>query len=61
MVVSRFSVETYLSRIVEKVPYGESFSVSLISGLQKNWIRVGGVLSRFSVETYLSHSFEEVP
>ena len=34
---------------------GEPFSVSLISGAEKVWIREGG-LSRFSVENYLSHS-----
>ena len=36
---------------------GEPFSVSLISGAEKVWIREGG-LSRFSVEKYLSHSAE---
>ena len=32
---------------------GESFSVSLISGTEKVWIREGGV-SRFSVEGFVS-------
>ena len=35
---------------------GKPFSVSLISGIEKVWIRGGGgvVLSRFSVENFLS-------
>ena len=37
---------------------GEPFSVSLISGAAKVWIREEG-LSRFSVENYLSHSAEK--
>ena len=39
---------------------GESFSVSLISGTEKVWIRGvwGGGVSRFSVENFLSHSAE---
>ena len=36
---------------------GEPFSVSLISGTEKVWIRGGG-LSRFSVESVLPHSAE---
>ena len=35
----------------------EPFSVSLISGIEKVWIRGGGV-SRFSVEIFMSHSAE---
>ena len=35
---------------------GEPFSISLISGIEKVWIR-GGV-SKFSVEKFLSHSAE---
>ena len=37
---------------------GESFTVALISGTEKNWRR-GGV-SRFSVELFLSHSAENL-
>ena len=37
---------------------GESFSVSLYSGIEKVWIRGGGV-SRFSVEHFLAHSAEK--
>ena len=37
----------------------ESFSVSLLSGIEKVWIRGGGV-SRFFVEKFLSHSAEKL-
>ena len=43
---------------VPKISLGESFSVSLLSGIEKVWIRGGGVL-RFSVENFLSHSAEK--
>ena len=36
----------------------EPFSVSLIAGTEKVWIRQGGV-SRFPVEDFLSHSAEK--
>ena len=36
----------------------ESFTVALISGMEKVWIRGGGV-SRFSVENFLSHRTEK--
>ena len=36
---------------------GKSFTVAIISGIEKVWIRGGGV-SRFSVEKFLSHSAE---
>ena len=42
---------------VPKVSVGESFTVALNSGIEKIWIREGGV-SRFSVENFLSHSAE---
>ena len=42
---------------VPKISVGESFTVALISGIEKVWIRGGGV-SRFSVENFLSHSAE---
>ena len=42
---------------VPKCLVGDPFSVSLISGTKKVWIKRGRV-SRFSVENYLSHSAE---
>ena len=41
---------------VPKFSVGKPFSVSLISGIEKVWIRGGGgvVVSRFSVENFLS-------
>ena len=45
---------------VPKNSVGEAFAVAIISGIEKIWIRVGGV-SRFSVENFLSHSAEKVP
>ena len=39
--VSRFSVEFFLSHSAENFRRGESFSVSLISGIEKVWIRGG--------------------
>ena len=42
---------------VPKISVGEAFTVAKISGIEKIWIRVGGV-SRFSVETFLFHSAE---
>ena len=44
------------SLTVRKFSVGESFTVALISGIEKVWIR-GGV-SRFSVEKFLSHNAE---
>ena len=59
--VSRFSVEIYLSDKAEKLRgWGESFSVSFISGIDKVWIRGGGeAVSRFSIQSFLSHGAEE--
>ena len=54
--VSRFSVYNFFSHSAESFRRGISFSVLLISGIEKVWLR-GGV-SRFSVENYLSHSAE---
>ena len=46
--VSRFSVENYLSDSAEKfLRRGESFSVSLISGIDNVWIRLGGDCIKF--------------
>ena len=44
--------------IVPKFSVGESFTVALITVIEKVWIREGGV-SRFSVESFLSHSAEK--
>ena len=42
---------------VPKNAIGEPFSLSLISGIEKVWMRGwGGGVSRFSVENFLSHS-----
>ena len=43
-----------------KSSVGEAFTVAIISGIEKIWIRVGGV-SKFSVENFLSHSAEKFP
>ena len=56
MGVSRFCVENLLSRSAENFRR-ESFTVALISSIEKVWISEGGV-SRFSVENFLSHSAE---
>ena len=40
-----------------KISVGESFTVAIVSGIEKVWIREGGV-SSFSVEIFLSHSAE---
>ena len=37
---------------------GQSFTVAIISGIEKVWIKKGG-LSRFSAEVFLSHSAEK--
>ena len=42
---------------VRKFSVGESFTVALISGIEKVWI--GGGVSRFSAEKILSHSAEK--
>ena len=50
--VSRLSVENFLSDSAEIFRW-ETFSVSLISSIEKVWIRGGGVgVSRFSVEYF---------
>ena len=38
---------------VPKISVGESFSVSLVSGIEKVWIKEGGGVSRFFVEYFL--------
>ena len=45
---------------VPKISVGESFTVALISGIEKVWIRGGEGVSRFSVETFLSHGAEKL-
>ena len=44
--------------IVPKFSVGESFTVALITGIEKVWIRDRGV-SIFFVENFLSHSAEK--
>ena len=39
--------------------WGESFSVSFLSGIDKVWIR-GVAVSRFSVQNFLSQSAERI-
>ena len=57
----RFSIFCRNSFVsVPKNFVGESFSVSLTSGVEKVWIRGGGGgVSRFSVENFLSHRTEK--
>ena len=47
-----------MSHSAENLRRGKSFSVSLMWGIEKLWIRVGEGVSRFSVEKFLSHSAE---
>ena len=42
---------------VPKLSVGESFTIALISGIKKVWIRKG-LVSSFSVKNFLSHSAE---
>ena len=42
---------------VSKISVGQSFTVTTIPGIEKFWIREGGV-ARFSAESFLSHSSE---
>ena len=57
--VSRFSVENFFCHSAENFRSGESFSVSLISGIEKNLLQK--LLSRFSIfgPKFLSHSSEK--
>ena len=58
--MSRFSVEIFCLT-VPKNAVGETFSLSLISGIEKVWIRGWGRgVSRFSVEVFVSHSAEKL-
>ena len=43
-----------------KISVGESFTVGILSGIKKVWIREEGGVSRFSVEVFLSHSAENL-
>ena len=56
--VSRFSLKFFCLK-VSKNAEGEPFSLSLISGIEKNWMRVWGGVSRLSVEFSLSPSAEK--
>ena len=44
---------------MSKISVGETFTVAINSGVEKTWIRGGGV-SRFSFEIFLSHSAENL-
>ena len=58
--VSIFSAENYLSDSAENFRrWGESFSVSFISGIDKVWIR-GGQYHAFPSNFFLSHSAESI-
>ena len=58
--MSRFSVEIFCLT-VPKIAVGEPFSLSLISGIEKIWIRGWGRgVSRSSVEVFVSHSPEKL-
>ena len=57
--VSNFSVEKFMPHSAEVFHRGETFSVSLIWGIEKVWIRVGGGVPRFSFEVFLPHSDEK--
>ena len=56
--VSNVSVEKFMPHSAEVFRRGEHFSVSLIWGIEKVWIRVGGV-PRLYVEIFLPHSDEK--
>ena len=57
--VSRLSVELFCPA-VPKNAVGGPFCLSLISGIEKVWMRGwGGGVSRFSVENFMSHSAEK--
>ena len=59
--VSRFPSKIFCFT-VPKNAVGERFSLSLLSGIEKVWIRGWGEeVSQFSVENYLSHSAEKLP
>ena len=56
-----FFVANYSHSAEEFHGWGESFSVSFLSGIDKIWIRWGGeAVSRFSVQNFLSHSAERI-
>ena len=60
-VTSRFSIFCRIYCLtVPKISVGEPFTVALISGIEKVWIRGGGGVSRFSIENFLSHSAENL-
>ena len=46
---------------VQKIFVGEPFSVSLISGIEKVWLRGGGGVSSIYVEFFLSQSAQKFP
>ena len=56
--VSRCSVEIFLSHSAENFRRGESFSVSLNSGIEKVWIRGGSI--KIFCRIFLSHSTKNI-
>ena len=58
--VSRFPWKMF-SLTVPIYAVGEPFSLSLVAGIEKVWMRgwAGCGISRFSVENFLSHSAEK--
>ena len=52
--VSRFSVENFFSHSAENFRMGESFSVSLSSGIKKVWIRGGRGIKIFRLKFFVS-------
>ena len=59
----RFFYRNFLSHNSENSRRGggESFSVLLISVIEKVWITWVGGVSRFYAENFLSHSAEKIP
>ena len=57
--VSTFSVKKFLSHSAENFRRVESFSVSLISGIEKVWIRGGGGEYQDFPSKFLSHCAEK--
>ena len=53
--VSSFSVKSFLPHSAKNFRREESFSVSLISGIEKVWIRGGDSIKSFSRKLIVSH------
>ena len=54
--VSEFSVENFFSHSAESFRRGGCFIVSLISGMEKVWRRVGGSIKIFHRKIFASQS-----